>query len=334
MYHRAPRVPGEAQEEWTACPELIPRFGCIAVWPPPTMRTTKANGYTLAELLVVIAIMAVATGLVLPAVHNVRAAASRAACQNNVRQIGLALHAYHDTNERFPSGATPRRRGEPLPLIGWMARLLPFADQQPLWDQTRTAYAVHQLRPFEPPHAGVHTPVQIYGCPSDERTTRPQQTHKGMRVALAGYVGVSGTDLNRTDGVLFPNSKTRITDVRDGSSSTLMVGERPPSPDFWYGWWYAGTGQRGSGSGNTLLGVREVRVIDHQFVRGCALGPYHFVQGRPEVYCDMFHFWSLHPGGAHFAFADGSVRFLAYSADAVLPALATRAGGETVTVPD
>jgi prepilin-type processing-associated H-X9-DG protein len=106
-------------------------------------------------------------------------------------------------------------------------------------------------------------------------------------------------------------------------------GERPPSADFWYGWWYAGYGQAGTGSADMLLGVRE-RNLGGPFVSDCPAGPYHFREGRADNQCDLFHFWSLHPGGAHFLFADGSVRFLAYSADAILPALATRAGGEPV----
>jgi prepilin-type processing-associated H-X9-DG protein len=110
---------------------------------------------------------------------------------------------------------------------------------------------------------------------------------------------------------------------------TLAVGERPPSAELDFGWWYAGWGQAKDGSADMVLGVRERNVIGQY----CPPGPYMFVPAKLADQCAMFHFWSPHPNGANFLFADGSVRFLSYSADSILPALATRAGGETVTLP-
>ena len=109
-----------------------------------------------------------------------------------------------------------------------------------------------------------------------------------------------------------------------------MIGERPPSPDFWLGWWYASGSV--DGSGDTALGVREFNGGTDPYTVACPKGPYNFRPGKVIEQCDAFHFWSLHSGGANFAFADGSVRFLTYSADSVLPALATRAGGEVVSL--
>jgi prepilin-type processing-associated H-X9-DG protein len=120
-------------------------------------------------------------------------------------------------------------------------------------------------------------------------------------------------------------------DIRDGTANTLMAGERPPSPDYWYGWWYA---SGFAGSGDTTLGVRERNDNHDPGMSQCAAGPYNFRAGLPTDMCDAFHFWSLHSGGANFAFCDGSVRFLSYSVDPIMPALATRAGGETVMIPD
>jgi prepilin-type processing-associated H-X9-DG protein len=151
-------------------------------------------------------------------------------------------------------------------------------------------------------------------------------------VAYTAYVGVWGTSSLVRDGCLYVDSKIRLADVSDGLSSTLLVGERPPSADLRLGWWYAGWGQNKDGSAEMVLGVNEIKTATRY--RQCPPGPYSFGPGAIADDCDAFHFWSMHKGGAHFAFADGSVRFLRYSADHIMSALATRAGGETVTVPD
>jgi prepilin-type processing-associated H-X9-DG protein len=154
-----------------------------------------------------------------------------------------------------------------------------------------------------------------------------------LTVALTDYLGVLGTDMRTRNGVLYINSAVKFTDIADGTSSTLLIGERPPPANFLYGWWYGGIGQDGEGSVEVVLGTRE---LNHSSMGlgGCPYGPYSFTPGDLKDKCSRFHFWSPHPGGAHFAFADGSVRFLPYSAADVVPALATRAGGEAVAIPD
>src|SRR5437870_10645760 len=94
-------------------------------------------------------------------------------------------------------------------------------------------------------------------------------------------------------------------------SNTLLAGERPPSADFQFGWWYAGAGQKFTGSADMILGVRERNILLGR-LGACPPGPYQFRPGNLGNQCDMFHFWSLHDGGAWFLFADGSVRFLTY----------------------
>jgi prepilin-type processing-associated H-X9-DG protein/prepilin-type N-terminal cleavage/methylation domain-containing protein len=285
--------------------------------------------FTLVELLVVIAIVAVLLGLLLPAVQTVRAAADRAYCTNNIKQLGLALHVNHDVRGYLPSGIKSRRRAEQYPRMSWLTQLLPYVDQVALWRATVNAYEFQTSPTVNPPHIAFSTPMPVFSCPADDRASEPQQTHRNLRVGLTSYVGVLGTDWTQTDGVLFLDSRVRLIEIRDGTSNTITVGERPPSADLWYGWWYAGYGQRGTGSGDMLLGVRE-RNARGNYVAACPPGPYHFAVGRLNEQCDLFHFWSLHAGGANFLFADGSVRFLSYDADSLLPALATRAAGDLI----
>ncbi|HET6576002.1 MAG TPA: DUF1559 domain-containing protein [Fimbriiglobus sp.] len=282
---------------------------------------------TLIELLVVIAIIAILIGLLLPAVQKVRGAAARTACSNNIRQIGLGLHQYHDAHNALPAG-TVGDKG-PQPYTNWGLQLLPYLEQDALWRVAQSAFQISR-DPFKnPPHTPFSTVVAVYNCPSDDRTRSPQ-TSRGYLVALGSYLGVEGTNFVKRDGVLHLDSQHRFADVTDGLSQTAVIGERPPSYDMWFGWWYAGHGQAGS-SGDAVLGVREVNISGELT---CPIGPYRFTDGRVSHPCDMFHFWSLYSGGANFLFADGSVRFLRYSADPILPALATRAGGESVAVPD
>lgn len=287
------------------------------------------QAFTLTELLVVIGIIATVLALLLPAIQKIRAAADRLRCANNLKQIGLALHLYHNDHRALPPGITSHGPGERLPRVTWLNRLLPYIEQDALWRQTEAAYRLDPIPFNNPPHTGFATVVRLFTCPSDERVTRPQPTRNQRVAALTSYVGVVGTNLFERDGTLYVDSRTSLSAIHDGTSNTLLVGERPPSFDFWYGWWYAGFGQFGSGSPDMLLGVRELNHVAEAFY--CGRGPHHFRSGNPDDQCDYWHFWSMHPGGANFLFGDGSVRFLHYSADGIMPALSTRAGGEPVS---
>ncbi len=289
------------------------------------------HGFSLAELLVVIAIIAVLLGLLLPAVQKVRDAANRSTCSNNLRQIGLALHHYHDAHRSLPPGVSNRNGADPTPFMSWNTRLLPFLEQQNLWSQTEQAFARDKNFLDNPPHIGFATVMAVYACPADSRTFSVAQLKSGRRVAFTAYLGVEGTDQNRQDGVLYLDSHVSFREITDGLSNTLMVGERPPSADGVMGWWYAGWGQSKDGSGDMVLGVREWNV--GPYGPECPAGPFHYGPGRIDNQCDAFHFWSSHVAGAHFLFCDGSVHFLRYTADPILPALATRAGKEIVDVP-
>lgn len=292
------------------------------------------SGFTLVELLVVIAIIAVLVALLLPAVQAVRQTAIRAECLNNLKQIGLAAHQYHDSRKALPPGMRYQNFQDPHLMSSWLTELLPYLDQQNLWSLTEAAYK-QQFLPFkDPPHVGLGTVIGLFVCPADGRAFSLQLAKKqNIRVAFTCYLGVSGRDLTTEDGVLYRDSRIRLTDISDGTSNTLLAGERPPSADFQFGWWYAGEGQKATGSCDMILGVEEQNVLPIT-VGSCGPGTYRYGPGRVHNQCDMFHFWSLHAGGGHFLMADGSVHFLAYSAAPILPALASRGGRESASIVD
>lgn len=284
--------------------------------------------YTLVELLVCIAIVSVLVGLLLPAIQKARSAVQRTTCANNLRQIGIALHGYHDSHQAFPPGVHGPL-SLPYPFMSWNTAILPHLDQDNLWNSICGAYLQDPNFLDIPPHVHRGTVVPIFACPGDPRSLAPAQKLLPVEIAFTSYLGNEGTDYRREDGVLFLDSAIRMADVADGTSNTLLVGERPPSADEKLGWWYAGWGQSQDGSAEMVLGVSELNASYPECVRG----PYRFGQGRIDNQCDCFHFWSLHAGGGNFSLIDGSVHFLPYSAYAIMPALATRAGSEAQSVP-
>jgi prepilin-type N-terminal cleavage/methylation domain-containing protein/prepilin-type processing-associated H-X9-DG protein len=301
----------------------------------------KRQGFTLIELLIVIAIIAILMGLLLSAVQKVRSAAARVKCQNTAKQLGLALHNYHDTRQVFPPGHRSFNHPDRMPFSGWCLSVLPFVEQQAIASQAEAAFRASAY-PFGPPlgaapHPHLSTVVPAFLCPADSRVLTPQTSQVTKTVvAFTSFLGVAGLDAaSARDGVLFQNSATRLTDITDGTSNTLLLGERPPSADFQFGWWYAGAGQQLTGSADLVLGVREPNLQVVATGSACGPGRYPFrAAGGFNDPCGMFHFWSPHTGGGNFVLADGSVRFLSYSADAILPALASRAGGEVTALPD
>ena len=179
-------------------------------------------------------------------------------CADNLRQIGIALHAYHGTYDAFPPGVSFEEGNSPYPLMGWATRLLPYIDREQLWQATVQAFQEASIFYKNPPHIGLDTVIPLYGCPDDDRTRDAQWVPQlRQTVALTSYLGIAGTNLGTEDGVLFVDSAIRLSDITDGASNTIVVGERPPSADLRFGWWYAGVGQDGMGSCDTILGVRE-----------------------------------------------------------------------------
>ncbi len=296
------------------------------------------RGFTLIELLVVIGISAVLMGLLLSAVQKVRESAARASCQNQLKQLALGLTQYHNDHGRFPLGWGQGRGSLPMYASGWGLHLLPYIEQSEILTRAIEDYQ-NQQKPWWTNHGGLSTPIPTFQCPSDSRVERAQITkwHK-ITVAHTSYLGVSGTTNAGRDGVLVSLDPegflggVSFSSILDGTTNTIMLGERPPSVDLEYGWWYAGHGFDGFGGADMIMGVREILPRFGSNTGSCPPGPYTFQSTTFLDPCGHFHYWSPHSNGANFAFADGSVKFLTYGMESLLPALSTRAGGEVASL--
>jgi prepilin-type N-terminal cleavage/methylation domain-containing protein/prepilin-type processing-associated H-X9-DG protein len=320
-----------------------------------TARLRGRGAFTLIELLVVIAIIAVLIGLLLPAVQKVREAAARTSCTNNLKQIGLALHNYHDANNRLPY---ENFHINDSPRCNWIAHLFPYFEQ-PFKAELRPS-TVYRGLPVGPGTAnypsgsfvrnvavGDDYVVKILSCPSDGAPRISADASAGMGNYLA--VNAPNTDQrdpnNRNvagvfyyqmhgstpDGSILVESPTTLPGIPDGTSSTLMVGERPAFPDLpeagYCGAWVYSEVDSAMGLPSTKQWCATVGPNG----AACPGGKQWFQPGSPTNYCDANHFWSQHTGGGNWVFADGSVHFLSYSVStAIQAALATKAGGEVI----
>jgi prepilin-type N-terminal cleavage/methylation domain-containing protein/prepilin-type processing-associated H-X9-DG protein len=278
--------------------------------------TRSPAGFTLIELLVVIAIIAVLIGLLVPAVQQVRESANRTQCANNLKQIGLALHDYAGTFKVFPPGY----RGQYYNVgWGWAALTLPFLEQRPLYNQLglpNTVMANVVSPNYYPPNSLSQTILPVFICPTD---TGPDLNPFKNNHAKSNYRGICGPyiptfDIPDTDygGMLFQNSRVKVTDVRDGTSNTIIVGEC--ALDLQKPWVAA-----------SWIGVNDttVSITVSNVFWSVDNGSFTINGPGPQA------FSSFHTGqGAQFVFCDGHVVFITQAAPIPLvQALAGRADG-------
>jgi prepilin-type N-terminal cleavage/methylation domain-containing protein/prepilin-type processing-associated H-X9-DG protein len=299
-------------------------------------RCSGRFAFTLIELLVVIAIIGVLIGLLFPAVQKVREAANRATCQNNLHQIGLALHSYHDSLGSFPSGYVCQPVNPNIPHQtgsgwGWVALLLAYIEEGNLTQQ------INFNLPVEDPSnlAARTTILKLYVCPSD-RSTGIFTIYDKNNIALAqaatnSYAACHGTgvdldeELDDFNGTFSRNSHVHFVDVTDGTSSTIAIGERASffTQTPWAGAVSFGTTRITPGAPtNNLTAIEDAPT---QTLVHVAVHTLNDPNADPE------DFFTPHTGTANFLFVDGSVRPVSTGIPlSVLQALATRDGGEVV----
>jgi prepilin-type N-terminal cleavage/methylation domain-containing protein len=311
------------------------------------------SGFTLIELLVVIAIIAILIGLLLPAVQKIREAANRMKCSNNLKHMGLALHNYNDTYGQLPKGNTAWVNVTVSPWEGswsWEAQIQPFIEGDNIARMAKTFASSGGSNYYSWYNPACPIKQKIYTCPSDSRGGQACPAAlaglpAGCDQAITSYLGNAGTTSTAFDGVLYKDSVVKLTDMTDGTSNTFMVGERPPSQDLNFGWWFAAYGYDGQGNGDCVMTSNDIAIANYFANSGnsyspgslpCDAPPAQKVgmgPGNPNRYCDGSHYWSFHPGGTLFLWGDGATRFMSYTRNPLLAALSTRAGGE-VASPD
>jgi prepilin-type N-terminal cleavage/methylation domain-containing protein/prepilin-type processing-associated H-X9-DG protein len=288
--------------------------------------------FTLIELLVVIAIISILIGLLLPAVQKVREAANRMSCTNNLKQMGLACHNYHDTNDGLPPGYSASAAYPAIaPGWGWSAFLLPYLEQDNVYRQ------IDLTQPVES-QAVIKQVLKAFLCPSDPgtRTAFPIVDSTLTPICLAGpssYAATVGSDASEVDafdgnGVFYRNSRTRFADITDGLTNTVFIGDRAwaDSQGTWAGVPTNSITRPGTTNPwQTTVGPGQCLVLVHN----------NWVNIKTDADGGLDDFSSKHTGGVNLLMGDGSVRFVrSITSDGptryAFWAMGTRNGGENI----
>ncbi len=283
----------------------------------------RKTGFTLVELLVVIAIIGILVSLLLPAVQYARESARAASCWNNQKQLGIALHLYHDVHRRLPPGWAG---SSPDNGWGWCSAILPQLEQNDLFNKLRRDLPIddplNQQARETPlpillcPSDGVKSTFTIFGGLGDVEFGNMDVGTPLFNVSRTNYVGVFGTEEIEDapadgNGTFFFQSQMSLADLRDGLSNTLIVGERQSRL-----------------GGSTWTGV--ISAANNAKARIVGIGD-HTPNHKDHHFDD---FTSKHPTGVHFLLGDGSVKRLSDSIHMdVYRALITRNGNEVTQIP-
>lgn len=312
------------------------------------------RGFTLIELLVVIAIIAVLIALLLPAVQQAREAARRSQCKNNIKQIGLALHNYHDTHRMFPPGSITRA-SVPDKTCGtsasacqnsdlwcndtnmttngapWTVMVLPYMDESPLYGSFNFSHLLTHSETNQAPASSPNRALWLnrlgkYQCPSDPASTQATNNTNYLGVSGGGVLGDSGVTCMGAsnnvrfynNGILHVNSRTGIKDVTDGSSNTFLVGESKYmlTPLGTTSTYYLGwSSSIRLGESATYPNTGTLAATYEQINSRKTSGGTKPTSGSDTRNYAGHLFGSTHVGGCHFLVADGSVHFVSENID-------------------
>jgi prepilin-type N-terminal cleavage/methylation domain-containing protein len=298
-----------------------------------------SRGFTLVELLVVIAIIGVLVALLLPAVQSARESARRTQCANNLKQMGLAMHNYHDTFHVFPFGWSDRG-------AGWTTMILPQIEQKNLYETLQWAEGNNWDTDNTPNERAAGTFIPVFRCPS--AAIKKSDDNQGIPNRVPScYLGVASSTADSDDqstsvvgrsmenidleGIFFVCSKVRMAEITDGTSNTFMVGEC----------WHDRTAQDGNEKDYWTIGSPQIDPCScnggsggTEFSEFCGSTgvPYNARKiASTSGYVKELSFSSFHPSGAQFCLGDASVRFVPFTIDsATYRALGSRNGGETL----
>lgn len=276
----------------------------------------RRSGFTLIELLVVIAIIAILVSIMLPAVQSAREAAQRSQCRNNLMQFGIAFQNYSMTYEMLPPGTvnetSPIQTGPSGYHMAWIVQLLPVMEQRSLFDSVDFNESVYAAENGNT--RSVSFPV--IDCPSDYNSVFSIEGIGKVQASsyAASYGGTDGPITDRNNGLLYLNSSIRYRQIRDGSSNTILAGEKVHSRQADDLGWMSGTVAtlRNTGIGINLSPdvISEFETPDDELNQG------DDASAEPEkIVIESGGFSSRHPGGAVFLLADGSIRFMTSSID-------------------